>query len=112
MHAIAHGVGQRHGRIAQVIGAREAHGEWIGVMVVSERGAARIREVFDAARAREKAGERLGLGAAESADRAKLTDLVEALVDADVEVACVPIYKGWIEVDTFEDYRRAWSLVD
>jgi phosphoenolpyruvate phosphomutase len=23
----------------------------------------------------------------------------------------VDIYKGWLEIDTFEDYRRAWTKV-
>jgi phosphoenolpyruvate phosphomutase len=26
-------------------------------------------------------------------------------------VACVDVYKGWLEVDTFEDYQRAWAAI-
>jgi len=33
------------------------------------------------------------------------------IVDRGGEVACVDIYKGWLEIDTFEDYRRAWAKV-
>jgi len=26
-------------------------------------------------------------------------------------VHCVDVYKGWLEVDTFEDYQRAWAEI-
>jgi phosphoenolpyruvate phosphomutase len=26
-------------------------------------------------------------------------------------VQAVDAYKGWLEIDTFEDYRRAWALL-
>ena len=37
------------------------------------------------------------------------TDMVQELIGAGLEVECVRIYKGWMEVDTFEDYQRAWA---
>jgi phosphoenolpyruvate phosphomutase len=27
------------------------------------------------------------------------------------EVSSVGVYQGWLEVDTFDDYRRAWAEV-
>jgi phosphoenolpyruvate phosphomutase len=37
--------------------------------------------------------------------------MVQELIGAGLEVACVKIYKGWMEVDTFEDYQRAWATI-
>ena len=48
---------------------------------------------------------------AESLSRAALTDLLQELIDRGHRVTCVDVYKGWMEVDTFEDYRRAWSEI-
>ena len=28
-----------------------------------------------------------------------------------LDVQAVDVYKGWLEIDTFEDYRRAWALL-
>ena len=44
---------------------------------------------------------------AESLSRAAFTDLLQELIDRGHTVTCVDVYKGWMEVDTFEDYRRA-----
>jgi phosphoenolpyruvate phosphomutase len=44
-------------------------------------------------------------------ERAAFTDLLQELVDRGEPVQCVDVYKGWIEVDTFEDYQRAWAEI-
>ena len=48
---------------------------------------------------------------AETLETATFTDLLQELIDRGQEVACVDIYKGWLEIDTFEDYRRAWAKI-
>jgi phosphoenolpyruvate phosphomutase len=40
---------------------------------------------------------------------AALTDLLQALVDRGVAVRTIDTYKGWMEIDSFDDYRRAWA---
>ncbi len=42
---------------------------------------------------------------------ASFTDLVQELIHAGGEVQAIDVYKGWLEIDTFEDYRRAWALL-
>jgi phosphoenolpyruvate phosphomutase len=37
--------------------------------------------------------------------------MLQEIIDCGGTVACVDIYKGWLEIDTFEDYRRAWAKV-
>jgi phosphoenolpyruvate phosphomutase len=36
---------------------------------------------------------------------------VQELVDRGAMVQAIDVYKGWLEIDTFEDYRRAWALI-
>ena len=79
----------------------------IGLALLSERGAKLVREVH-AELARTHQGR---FHEAESLSRAAFTDLLQELIDRGHTVTCVDVYKGWMEVDTFEDYRRAWSEI-
>ena len=69
-----------------------ANGEWIGMLMLSQKGAAAMKDHADAL-----------------ADDAALTDLLQALVDKGLTVNTIDTYKGWMEIDTFEDYQRAWA---
>jgi phosphoenolpyruvate phosphomutase len=84
------------------------NGEWIGMMMLSEEGARRWKETYDCL---ARAGKERPLHQAASLRTATLTDMLQALVDEGVSVRSIDTYKGWTEIDTFEDYRRAWSLV-
>jgi phosphoenolpyruvate phosphomutase len=48
---------------------------------------------------------------APSLQQASLTDLLQELIEQRQELYAVNIYKGWMEVDTFEDYQRAWAYI-
>jgi phosphoenolpyruvate phosphomutase len=92
------------------VGARVApegaNGEFIGMALFSERGTQALRSAWDTARA--------GTGRfheADSVERAAFTDLLQELVVRGERVHCVDVYKGWLEVDTFEDYQRAWAEI-
>jgi len=38
--------------------------------------------------------------------------MLQAVIDdGKVPVKAVETFKGWMEVDTFEDYQRAWAAV-
>jgi len=82
-----------------------ANGEWIGMLMLSAQGARALREHYA----------ELGQGGggpvhqAESLEKAALTDLLQALVDKGLTVNTIDTYKGWMEIDTFEDYQRAWA---
>jgi phosphoenolpyruvate phosphomutase len=94
-------------RIGQRLPAEEAHGEFIGVAVLSERGAKLVREVH----ADLVAKHRGPFHEAESLAKASLTDLLQELIDRGHPVTCVDVYKGWMEIDSFDDYRRAWAEI-
>jgi phosphoenolpyruvate phosphomutase len=86
----------------------EADGEFIGLAMFSEEGARLLRTVYHQNRQRPQG---CRFHEAESLEKAAFTDMLQEIVDRGAEVACVDIYKGWLEIDTFEDYRRAWAKV-
>ena len=83
----------------------QAHGEFIGLAMFSERGIETLKAAYKEAATRPHAP----FHEAPTLARASLTDMLQALVDQGHDVACVTIYKGWMEVDTFEDYQQAWA---
>jgi phosphoenolpyruvate phosphomutase len=90
--------GSRVLRIGPEVTPDEAHGEFIGLAAFSRAGAERLRTVHA-----ELAAQR-----AEGLERASLTHLLQAMVDRGAAVVAVEIHKGWMEIDSFDDYRRAW----
>ena len=92
--------------IGQKISPHEAHGEFIGVMMLSPEGAGLLKKAYwDLL----KQGEIRGFHESPSLEKASLTDMVQELIHQDVPIHCIDIYKGWLEIDTFGDYQRAWS---
>lgn len=81
-----------------------SNGEWVGMLMLSETGAAQVMETVDALRKRGGP-----VHQARDLTSAAITDLVQALVDRGVSVRTIDTYKGWMEIDSFDDYRRAWS---
>jgi phosphoenolpyruvate phosphomutase len=94
-------------RIGQHVPPEAATGEFIGLAVFTPQGVAAMREVYGRALAAGTAP----FHEAESLGRAAFTDLLQALVAAGQRVTCVSTWKGWLEIDTFEDYQRAWAEI-
>ena len=49
---------------------------------------------------------------AESIQKASLIDFIQELLDRKEKVSALEIWRNWIEVDTFEDYRLAWNCIN
>lgn len=94
--------------IGQRLPTGSATGEFIGLARCSAQGIGWLLEA-EAAGRRRPAGEPFYEAAA--FDQGSLTDLLQAVIDAGHPVHAVEIYKGWLEVDTFEDFRRAWATL-
>ena len=95
-------------RIGQQMPLADAHAEFVGMMMLTETGARTLIETYQ--RALETgAGKRFH----EASDprKASITDVLQSLIDAGVAIKAVETFKGWMEVDTFEDYQRAWAAV-
>jgi phosphoenolpyruvate phosphomutase len=99
--------GARVKRIGQQLAPAEAHGEFIGLAMLSEAGARIVRDVHQDLQCRHSGR----FHEAESLARASLTDLLQELIDRGHTVTCVDVYKGWMEIDSFDDYRRAWAEI-
>jgi phosphoenolpyruvate phosphomutase len=95
-------------RIGRHLSPDEADGEFVGLAMFSEEGARLLRAVYHQTRQHSQTRR---FHEAECLEQAAFTDMLQELVDRGSEVACVDIYKGWLEIDTFEDYRRAWAKI-
>jgi phosphoenolpyruvate phosphomutase len=92
-------------KIGQHIAHNQAHGEFIGMAMLSEKATEEFKRAY------HEAGRKSGKGfhEAPTLQKASLTDLLQELIDRGQTVEAVPIYKGWMEVDSFEEYQQAWA---
>ncbi len=95
-------------QIGQDIPLDQAHGEFIGMAMFSDTGTRAFAECYRASLAKYKAK---GFHEAGEFMKASLPDLIQELIDTGVTVQAVPIYKGWMEVDSFEEYQTAWAKI-
>ncbi len=93
-------------RIGQHLPHGEAHGEFIGIAMFSERGIELFKQAY---RNALNTYESKGFQEAGAVSRASFTDLIQEIIDTGHTVNCVPIFKGWMEVDSFEEYQQAWA---
>jgi len=82
----------------------DVHGEFIGMLRLSPRGSEILCNHFDRAKLlySGKPFQR-----AEVFEKAYLTDMVQELIDLGVPVHTIIIERGWKEIDTIEDYKKA-----
>ncbi len=97
-HHVAH--------VGRSVPAPQAQGEFIGMALFSEKGARQLTDLYG--RLVEKKG---AVGEAASLKEASFTDIVQELIHGGAEVQALDVYKGWLEIDTFDDYKRAWALI-
>lgn len=87
----------------------DVHGEFIGMMKFSPRGAEIFKRHFH--RAKELyAGK--PFQRAKVFEKAYLTDIIQDMTDLGVPIHCVIIERGWKEIDTIEDYEKALKEFD
>lgn len=94
-------------RISPRLAPDAATGEFIGLALFSARGTDLLREAY----ARVRAARPAPFHDADSVATASFCDMIQDLVDAGHPVTCASTYKGWLEIDTFEDYQRAWAEI-
>jgi len=82
----------------------EVHGEFIGMIKLNPRGCEILKQNFHRVKNFfwNKPFQR-----AKIFQKAYLTDMIQELVDIGVKVHCVIIERGWKEIDTVEDYKKA-----
>jgi len=85
-------------------GAEEVHGEFIGMIKLSNHGTEIFKEYFHKFK---KIYWNKPFQRAKIFQKAYLTDFIQELVDRGIKVHCVIIEGGWKEIDTVEDYKKA-----
>jgi phosphoenolpyruvate phosphomutase len=95
-------------RIGQDLPHDQAHAEFIGLAMFSEAGTESLKRAYVAARGRSQG---LAFHEAPSLVKASFTDMVQELIHTGHDVRCVPTFKGWMDVDSFEDYQKAWARI-
>ena len=88
-------------------GNEEVHGEFIGMIKLSNRGCEVFKENFHRLK---KIYWNKPFQRAKIFQKAYLTDFIQELVDIGIKVHCVIIESGWKEIDTVEDYKKALSV--
>jgi len=74
----------------------------------SEKGTQAFRECYRASQEKYKS---TGFHESASLAKASVTDMLQELIDRGHRVQAVPIFKGWMEVDSFEEYQKAWAKI-
>ena len=85
----------------------EVHGEFIGMIKLNHHGCETFKKHFHRVK---KFFWNKPFQRAKTFQKAYLTDMIQELVDVGIKVHCVIIERGWKEIDTVEDYKKA--LID
>ena len=96
-------------KVAQIgrnIPQSEAQGEFIGMAMFTQKGARALTDVYG-----QLAEKKSKVHEAASLKEASFTDLLQEVIHRGNEVQAIDVYKGWLEIDTFDDYKRAWALI-
>ncbi|MFQ5777675.1 MAG: isocitrate lyase/phosphoenolpyruvate mutase family protein [Terriglobia bacterium] len=100
--------GNRITRIGRTIPPGEAHAQFIGLALLSPRGTKILRDTYHRL---YRAANQHPFHEATRFEQASLADLVQELLDQGLPVTAVDIYKGWMEVDTYEDYVKVCEQI-
>lgn len=95
-------------KLGQQLPHDQAHGEFIGMAMFSDKGIEAFRNCYRASLDKYQS---TGFHEAGTLAKASFTDLVQELIDLGHRVDAVPIFKGWMEVDSFEEYQKAWAKI-
>lgn len=94
--------------IGQDLPFEQAHGEFIGLAMFSEAGIETLKKSYRAASTHYSDK---GFHEAGAFRKASFTDMIQELIDQGQSVHCISTYKGWMEVDSFEEYQKAWATL-
>lgn len=82
----------------------QTQGQFIGMVKYSPRGSEILKTNYDRVK---KHYSKSPLGEAKTFEKAWQTDLFQEMTELGIPLHCVIIERGWMEIDTPEDYQRA-----
>ncbi len=95
-------------KIGKNMNPKETHGEFIGIALFSKKGGETLIKCYKNALKKYRNKK---FHEATSINKAYFTDMIQEIIDNRYEVNNMDIYGDWIEIDTFEDYKKAWSEI-
>lgn len=95
-------------KIGKNINPKKGHGEFIGLAMFSKKGAETLKKCYKNSL---KIYKNKRFHESPSIIKAYFTDIIQEIIDNDFQVHHLDVYGDWIEIDTFEDYRKAWREV-
>ena len=96
-------------RIGKDIPKAEADYEFIGMAMFSPQGTKMFREEYY--NLKRSYGDSSS-HTPDSLERVSFTDMLQRLIDKGVDVSALEVNSGWMEIHTFEDYKRACSTTE
>jgi len=81
----------------------EIEGQYMGLIKLSAKGVLQIKEIY-----KNAVEDSTLLG--KPIDNAYMTDLLQAVINAGYPVHSVPVFAGWVEVDTVDDLKSDTTL--
>jgi phosphoenolpyruvate phosphomutase len=95
-------------KIGKDIPREEANYEFVGIALFSENGLNILKKLYEKSKVRYY---RKKFHEAKSFEKASFTDMIQELIDNGIEISSLEVNSGWTEVHTFEDYKRACSML-
>jgi phosphoenolpyruvate phosphomutase len=95
-------------KISNKIRPEEAHGEFAGLMLLSEKGVQALKDTYKKAEAKYKGKV---FHESPSIDKASLNDILQEMIDSGQNVSAIETNSGWLEIHSFEDYKYACSHI-
>ena len=97
-------------KIGKILPNKDAvHGEFIGMMKCSKKGADifkkyfhRLKQIYSG-----KPFQR-----APVFEKAYLTDIFQDMADCGININCIIIEKGWLEIDTLQDFKKVKEILE
>lgn len=99
---------KRLARIGGKIASDQAHYEFPGVMVLSQKGVKIFKDIYEDCQC-AYAGKPFQEAAV--FEKAGLADLLQEIHDRGYAISCQEINSGWLEIHSLEDYKLACSLI-
>ena len=85
----------------------EANGEFAGLASFSKEGAQILRQSY---RQISKKNRNTRFHNAPNLKNAQFTDLIQELIDRKQNIHAVNVQSGWLDINTFADYQKAWEV--
>jgi len=82
----------------------EIHGRYLGLLKFDKNGTDAFKRVFDM-HAQKNKGKNEPWYNSKSFDLAYMTDMIQAMIDDGVQIDSIQNERGWLEMDTDDDYR-------